>query len=71
MTISNFRTCGNLNHVTITANGPHLSFAINGETLPITLSDDSLDSGTLGFIVNTSAPNAQASFSNLVVSEIQ
>lgn len=71
VTVSNFRTGGNLNHVTVTANGPHLAFAVNGETLPITLSDDTLDSGTLGFIVNTSAPNASASFSNLVVSEIQ
>ena len=69
--VSNFRTGGGLNHVTITANGPELSFAVNGEPLPLTLSDPTLTSGTIGFIIDTTAPNAQAAFSNLVVSEIQ
>ena len=71
LSVNNFRTGGGLNHVTITANGPELSFAVNGEALPLTLSDTTLTSGTIGFIMDTTAPNAQAAFSNLVVSEIQ
>lgn len=71
LTVPNFRTGGNLNHVTITANGPDIAFAVNDQPLSITLSDDTLTSGTIGFIVDTSAPNAQAAFSNLVVAEIK
>jgi hypothetical protein len=71
LTVTNFRTGGGINHLTVTAQGTHLSFAVNGEPLALTLDDSALQSGTIGFIVNTTEPNAQAAFSNLTVSEIQ
>jgi serine/threonine protein kinase len=71
LAVTNFRTGGGANHLTVTTQGPDISFAVNGRPLALTLTDSALPSGTIGFIINTTEPNAQAAFSNLTVSEIQ
>ena len=61
---------GNINHITLIANGPSVSFIVNGQTL-ITVTDNSYTSGSAAlFVSNLPAPTppvAQATFNNLVV----
>ncbi len=61
---------GNINHITLIANGPSVSFIVNGQTL-ITVTDNSYTSGSAAlFVSNLPAPTppvAQATFNNLVI----
>jgi len=61
---------GNVNHITIIANGTSMSFIVNGQTLN-TITDNSYTSGSVAlFVSNLPAPTppvAQATFNNLVI----
>ena len=61
---------GNVNHITLIANGPSMSFVVNGQTLT-TVNDNSYTSGSAAlFVSNLPAPTppvAQATFNNLVI----
>jgi hypothetical protein len=63
---------GMLNHVIITAQGPKLTFVVNGETL-ISISDGSHSSGSMALFISNrgnAKPGAQASFSNLQINPV-
>jgi len=61
---------GNVNHITIIAHGPSMSFIVNGQTLT-TVTDNSYTSGSAAlFVSNLPAPTpsvAQATFNNLAL----
>jgi len=61
---------GGINHLAIVANGPSMTFIVNGQTLS-TITDNSYTGGSLAlFVSNLPAPTpagAQATFSNLAV----
>jgi len=61
---------GNVNHITLIANGSRMSFIVNGQTLT-TVTDNSYISGSVAlFVSNLPAPIppvAQATFNNLVI----
>lgn len=60
---------GSVNHITIIANGPGMSFIVNGQTLT-TPSDSSYTSGSIALFVSNiqgAPPIAQATFSKLYI----
>jgi 3-keto-disaccharide hydrolase len=61
---------GKVNHITIIAKGPSMSFIVNGQTLT-TITDNSYTSGSAAlFVSNLPAPTppvAQATFNNLAI----
>lgn len=60
---------GSLNHITITANGPNMTFTVNGQTLSA-ISDTSYTSGLVALFVSNiqgSPPGAQATFQKLAI----
>ena len=61
---------GSVNHITIIANGPRMSFIVNGQTLT-TITDNSYTSGTAALFVSNlptpTPPVAQATFNNLAL----
>ena len=60
---------GNVNHIAISAKGPTMTFAVNGQTLKI-VTDNTYTSGLIAFFVSNlphTTPGAQATFSNIVV----
>jgi len=60
---------GSLNHIAITANGPKMTFMVNGQTVS-TVSDNSYTSGSVALFVSNlknSPPGAQATFSKLAI----
>jgi hypothetical protein len=60
---------GQVNHILITANGPTLSFMVNGQTLKV-FNDSSYASGSVALFVSNlpeAAPGAQAQFSNFSI----
>ncbi len=58
---------GQVNHIAISANGPSMSFLVNGQLLK-TFSDTTYSAGSIAlFVSNLTPPGAQATFSNLVV----
>ncbi len=61
---------GNVNHITIIANGPSMSFIVNGQTLT-TITDTGYTSGSTALFVSNlpapTPPGAQAIFRNLVI----
>ncbi|HLI90308.1 MAG TPA: family 16 glycoside hydrolase [Ktedonobacteraceae bacterium] len=60
---------GQVNHILITANGPTLSFMVNGQTLKV-FNDSSYTSGSVALFVSNlpeAAPGAQARFSNFSI----
>ncbi len=68
--ISNaIQKAGSVNHLTIIANGPTMTFIVNGQTIA-TATDSSYTSGTIAlFVSNVSGttPGAAATFSNLYI----
>jgi Domain of Unknown Function (DUF1080) len=63
---------GMLNHVIITAQGPKLTFVVNGKPL-ISISDGSHSSGSMALFISNrgnAKPGAQASFSNLQINPV-
>jgi hypothetical protein len=63
------RTQGNINHITIVANGPTMTLTINGQQV-YQFSDSSYTTGSVAlFVANLPglSPGAQATFKNLVV----
>jgi hypothetical protein len=66
---SSIQTQGNINHITITANGPTMALIVNGQQVK-QISDGSYTSGSIAlFVANLpgSPPGTQATFKNLVV----
>jgi hypothetical protein len=60
---------GKVNHIAISAKGPTMTFAVNGQTLKI-VTDNTYTSGLIAFFVSNlphTTPGAQATFSNIVV----
>ncbi|QBD82694.1 hypothetical protein EPA93_44700 [Ktedonosporobacter rubrisoli] len=60
---------GSVNHISIVAKGPSMSFVVNGETLK-TITDSSYVGGSVAFFVSNlqnAKPGAQAKFSNLAI----
>jgi 3-keto-disaccharide hydrolase len=63
---------GKLNHVVIIAQGPMLTFVVNGKTL-LTISDGSHRSGSMVLFISNrgnAQPGAQVAFSNLVINPV-
>jgi hypothetical protein len=68
-TSSAIRKQGQVNHIAISAKGATMSFVVNGQTLA-TISDNSYTSGSIALFVSNlqnTAPDAQATFSNLAI----
>ena len=61
---------GNVNHITIIANGPSMAFIVNGQTLKVP-TDTSYTGGSVALFVSNlpapTPPGAQATFNNLAI----
>jgi Domain of Unknown Function (DUF1080) len=60
---------GKVNHIAIKANGPTMTFIVNGQTLKI-ITDNTYSNGSIAFFVSNlphTTPGAQATYSNIVI----
>ncbi|GAC1662459.1 MAG: hypothetical protein NVS9B9_24210 [Ktedonobacteraceae bacterium] len=60
---------GKVNHIAIKANGPTMTFIVNGQTLKI-VTDNTYSNGSIAFFVSNlphTTPGAQATYSNIAI----